>query len=900
MTPLRRFAARLAALFGTRASDARLAEEIAEHIALATDDNIARGMAPQEARLAALRSFGGVARTTEIYRETRGFAALDTLRQDVRYALRSYRNTPAFPVVALVTLTLAIGANATIVSLLNALVFRDLPVRDPAGLVQLTTTTRTSPQSFLTYRMLQAVARDEQVFSAVMGWWGLAGLHVETDDEITTALVAGATGNLFDEIGTRAVAGRLLVPSDMTLDPPSMSPVAVVGHTFWLRHFHGDRGVVGRTVRIDTHPFTIVGVAPAGFTGFGIAAEPDLIVPLPATPLINGGRPVESLLASASLSYQTVGRLNPGVTLEQARAHLTALWPTIRESAVPAEYVGARRTDFLATQLWVTSAAKGNEAPLRRQFTRPLAVVLGIAALILLIACVNLASLMLSRAAARSHEIGVRLALGASRWRLARQMLTEGVLLSIAGGACGILFAAWTCRALGTLIFEEWIGTIAFDPRPDARVIAVTFAAAALVGVIFSVVPAWRATRRSAADALQQSTRTASATGRTGRLLVATQVALSLVLLATAGVLVRSLGAVRAIASGIERTDDVYVAYTWGRPGGFDGVDNDVYYPNLLRRVAELPGVRGVSASLYKPGTSGTLRELVAAGGETAILERGISSDRTPVAPGFFDAVGIRLVSGRDFAWSDRSQAPRVAILSQSLARRLFAGRDPIGQRIHIGLQPDRPDAEVIGIAADARLYNVKNPDLVAVYTPALQDPQANYKCLVIRGGSVGFQDVKRAVESLGRENLFRMVTLRYISERALLQERLTAMFSTFFSALALLLAAIGVYGLMAYTVEQRRREIGIRVALGADARRVMTGIVRDGVSVTLAGAAVGFAAALASVQLVKTLLYGIAPHDPITLIAAPLSLLLIAALACAIPALRAARVDPIVALRAE
>jgi putative ABC transport system permease protein len=899
MTALRILGARLASLFGTRASDARIDEEIAAHIALATEDNIARGMAPDQARLAALRSFGGVMRTTEAWREARGFAGLDNLRQDVRYALRSYGKTPAFTFVALTTLTLAIGANTAIVSLLNALVLRDLPVRDPGSLVQVTTSTRTSPDSLLSYPMLQRLARDQQVFSSLMAWWGFAGLNVDTGRELTTGLVSAATGNLFDELGVRPAAGRLLEPGDMTLDPPAAQRVVVVGHTFWQQHFHGDPGAVGRTIRIETVPFTIVGVAPPGFTAFGLTAEPDFTVPLPARPLLNG-RPVASLTSSATLSYLAVGRLKPAISLDQARAQLMTIWPAVRESALPPDYTGARRDDLLATRLAVASAATGNETSLRHRFTRPLVVVLGISTLVLVIACVNLASLMLSRAAARSHEMGVRLALGAGRWRLARQMLTEGVLLAIAGGAAGILAASWTCRALTSFIFEESRATIAFDARPDGRVMAATIATATLVGIVFSVVPAVRATRRSPAEALQQSARTGTATGRTGRLLVATQIALSLVLLAMAGVLVRSLGTVRAIQSGIERTDDVFIAYPWGRAGGFDGVDNDAYYPDLLRRVAALPGVRRVSASLLNPGTGGAYSELVAPGGESAMLERGVLSQRTPVSPGFFDAVGIQLVQGRDFAWSDRSRSARVAILSESLAKRLFADRAAIGQRVRIGLQPDVPALEVVGVAADARLYNVKNANVLAIYTAAVQDPQANYKCLVIRGTAVSLGDVKRAVESLGRENMDHMVTLRYISERALLQDRLTAMFSTFFGALALLLAAIGVYGLMSYTVEQRRREIGVRVALGADARRVMTEVVRDGVSVTFAGAAAGFAAALAAVQLVKSLLFGVAPHDPVTLAVAPLSLLLIALIACAIPARRAARVDPMIALRAE
>ena len=900
MTAIRVLLARLASLADRGRADARLREEIEEHLALATDEHIARGMTPEEARLAARRSFGGVMQATEAHRDARSFAWFDALRQDVRYALRGYRKTPAFTAVALVTLTLAIGANAAIFSLLNALVLRDLPVRDPASLVQLTTSTRSSQEAGLSYSMLRTIAREQRVFSSVIAWWGFAGLNVDTGGELTTGMVTAATGNMYDELGLRPAAGRLLEPADMTLDPASANGVVVLGYSFWRRHFNGDPAIAGRTVRIENVPFTIVGVAPAGFTAFGLTSEPDLTVPLTARPLLNG-RPIPSIATSPALSYLVVGRLKPGVTLEQARAHLTTLWPAVREAALPPDYTGARRADFLATRLSVASGAKGSETSLRDRFTQPLLVVLGIAALVLVIACVNLASLLLSRAAARSREAAIRLALGASRWRLARQMLTEGVLLSIAGGACGILAAGWVCRALTALIFEEYLSTVLFDGRPDARVIAATAATATLTGVVFSAVPAWRATRRSVAESVSASSRTSTASGSIGRWLVAAQIALSLVLLAAAGVLVRSLGAARSVQSGIERSDDVLVAYPWGRAGGFDGVDNDTYYPDLLRRVAAVPGVGRVSASLLKPGTGGAYLDLVAPAAETAILERGAPSQRTPVAPAFFDAVGIPIVKGRDFTWRDNSRAGRVAILSESLARRLFGERDPIGQRVNVGLQPERRDVEVIGVAADARLYSVKSPNLLAVYTAALQDPQANFKCLVIRAaGLVSPRDLKRAVESFGRENLDRMVTLRYITERALLQERLTAMCSTFFGALALLLAAIGVYGLMSYAVAQRQREIGIRVALGAAAPRVMAEILRDGLAVAGTGAAIGFAAALGAVQLVRSLLFGVTPYDPTTLAAAPLSLIVIAALACVVPARRAARVDPMIVLRAE
>ena len=376
--------------------------------------------------------------------------------------------------------------------------------------------------------------------------------------------------------------------------------------------------------------------------------------------------------------------------------------------------------------------------------------------------------------------------------------------------------------------------------------------------------------------------------------------ALSLVLLTTAGVLIRSLSELRAVKTGIERSDDVVVAYPReAHPGAYDKLDNDAYYPQVLRRIEALPGVKRASVSLLKPGTGGGSRDTVVRLGDIQEAA-GVAATRSPVAPGFFAAVGIPVVNGRDFEWRDNSRGLRVTILSQSLARRLFGDADAVGQRVRVGLDPSRAALEVIGVVADARLYDLKSPDVFAAYTPALQDQDASFKCFVIRGDNLSFASLKEAVESLGREQVGNIVTLQYITDRSLLLERLTALMSSFFGSLVLLLAGVGLFGLMSYAVAQRRREIGIRMALGADRRRVVRDVVRDGLTVTLAGLAVGVVAALAAVRVVSTLLFGVTPQDPLTLAGAAASLIAIAILACAVPASRAARVDPVIALRGE
>jgi predicted permease len=901
VTALRVLLSRVASLFRKSSLDDRLRDELDGHIEMATADYIARGIAADVAKERAIRDFGGVLRTTETYREARGFATLDAIWQDVRYTIRSCRKTPVFAAVAIASLTLAIGSNTAIFSLLYALALRDLPVRDPGSLVTLTTVTHESAEGRFTFRTFVELQRQQQVFSAVVGVWGNAVLNVEAGGTPTRASLWAATDNVYQELGVRPVLGRLLQAGDMTLDPPAATPVTVVSEIFWRRYFRGDPSAVGQTIRIEGVPFTVIGVVPAGFTGVGLVAEPDLTLPVTATPLVFG-RTVASQASSGSPALRIIGRLKPGVSISQARAQLAVLWPAIRSESMPVGYVGERRDEFLSQGLAVASAAKGIEFGLRSRFTRPLVIVMSIAALILLIACVNLASLMLSRSAARSHEIAVRLALGAGPWRIARQTLTEGVLLSLAGAVGGILLAFWTCHALTAAIFEEYTIGVSFNGAPDSVVLAAATGTAVLVGLLFSVVPAWRSARQSSNDALQKSTRTVTGSGAAGRWLVSAQVALSLVLVTNAGLLVRSLFEVRGVDSGIQRTDDVLVAYPHpDHPGAYKGVNNDSYYPELIARIGRLPGVTTVSASLLKPGDSGGgFIELAAPVGEASIATRGVEAIRSPVAPAFFEAIGISLVAGRDLTWNDNSAARRVTVVSQSLASRLFGDQNAVGQRLRLGLETDRQDLEIVGVVADAKLYGLKSNNLYAAYTAALQDSFVDGKCFVLRGKGVSVQAVSQAVLSLGRESVSSMVTLRYITDRSLLQDRLTALFSGLFAALALLLAAVGLYGLMSYTVAQKEREIGIRMALGADSRLVVAQIVRDGLSVTVVGVTIGFVAALASVQSVKSLLFGVTAYDPLTLLISPVTLLIVAVIACALPAARAARVDPMVALRSD
>lgn len=895
---MRTWLSRLTEILFRHSREDRLSEEIQAHLDLMADDYVAQGMSPADARFAARKAFGGVDQVKERYRDQRGLPQVESILQDLRHALRGLRRTPTFTFVSIVTLVLAIGANAGIASLLNALLLRELPVRDPETLVQVESKLPNGEDRPLTYELFRQLSERQQVFSAVMGWSGASVRDVDIDGAIASAAVFGMTGNVFSDLGVQPALGRLLVDSDMSLAPPSAERVAVVGYRFWQRYLHSDPEAIGRTVRIEGVALTVVGVAPPGYTGLRLTIEPDITIPLAALPLLNN-RTVESIATRPTQWIRMAGRLEPGIPLTQARAHIEALWPAIRDVATPTDVTPAEREQHAALRVEVSSLSRGTEPQLRAQFTQPLLIVLGIAALVLAIACVNLASLSLSRAVARTQEIATRLALGATRWRVCRQLLVEGMILSTVGAGGGVVAAWWASKMVAVVILADLVIPTSFDPTPDSRVIAITVATAYIVGGLFSLAPCWWVVRQQANHTLRVDGRTVASGGRVGRLLVAAQTALAIILVVHAGLLIRTLQQVRSVETGLQE-GDVYVAYTRAVVGGYDDVDNDAYYPELVERLRRVPGVEYASVSLLKPGSGNVTSEVAPAGSPEVALAT-IRATRSVVAPDFLRALGVSLREGRDFSWQDHSRSRPVAMVSQSLAARLYAGRSAVGERIRIGSQARLQDVEIVGVATDSRAYDPKVAGLEAVYLPALQDTlSASYKCLVIRGRDIAFADLERAVSSLGREYVSSTESFTYIVGRTLLRERLTAALATFFGMLAIVLSAIGIYGLMSYTVNQRRREAGIRLALGEAPSQLVARVLRSALGVSALGILVGLGVSLATVNLARSLLFGIAPRDPISFAFAGVAMAVVAIAAAAIPALRMANVDPVTALREQ
>jgi predicted permease len=839
-----------------------------------------------------------VSATQEEGRKVSHWPSFDDVFMDVRYGVRVLRKNPGFAIVAITSLALAIGANTAIFSLLNGLVLRALPVPHPEQLVRFGAQSGDEPFVALSLPLFEQISNDQKVFSSTFGWWG---------DNLSTVEIKGApsrndiwavTGNFYSELGGTPALGRLIGPEDDDLKAASPTPVAVLAYSFWQRHYGGDRAVIGKILKIEGAAFTVIGVTRPEFTGVSADRPPEITIPLTAEPLLGGDSDVQKHLRRAdAFLLEAAGRLNPDVRFEEAQAQLESIWPAVRDSLTPPNLAPPERSRFLGLHMKVEPGEKGASA-LRKQFSKPLYVLLAISGLVLLVACVNLATLMLSRAAARSHEIAVRIALGASRARLVGQTLTESILLSSAGTLAGFFLAYWWSRALADFILGQFFNAPAqLNLAPDLRVLVSTATVGVLTGVLFGIAPAWRATREDPNFALQKNAQKFSrSTGRLGKGLIVTQVALSLVLLAAAGLFIRSLKKLRTIEPGYQ-AQGVLDASLYPKPGGYKNLDWVNYYQELTARVSRLPGVESAGIAKISLGWRAWKENIQV----SEATDAGAKVDFALVMPGFFHTVGIYPQRGRIFTWRDDDRAPRVAVVSQSLAKKLFAAREAIGQRLQITTEPTWQKVEIVGVVSDASLYNIREHASPTVYVPSTQYGEImGWSQLMLRTNAapaVMANAVRQTVDSLGHEYVAKTHMVMETIDRSILRERLFAILSAFFGGLALLLAGIGLFGLMAYNVTRRTQEIGVRITLGAARSDVLSMVLRETLGLTSIGIAIGLACALAASQLVANMLYGVSAQDPVTLAAVSVALTTVAAVAGWIPARRAMRVDPMVAL---
>jgi len=834
-------------------------------------------------------------------RQGRRWTFLDDLFMDVRYGARVLRKNRAFAIVGISSLALAIGANTAIFSLLNGLALRALPIPHPEQLVRFGA--QSGDESFvaLSLPLFDQMTSGQKVFTSTFGWFGDRLATVEINGALFRNNIWAVTGNFYSELGGTPEFGRLIGPADDDLKAAAPTPVAVLAYDFWRRHFAGDRAVIGKTLKIEGVAFTVIGVTRQGFTGISAERPPEITIPFTAEPLLSSDSDAQKYLRRAdAFMLEAAGRRKPEVRFEEARAQLESLWPAIRDGLLPANLGPTERARFLGLHLKVEPGERGASV-LRGQFTKPLYVLLAISGLVLLVACVNLATLMLSRAAARSQEVAVRIALGASPTRLVRQTLTESVMLSAAGTLAGFFLAYWWSRSLADFILSQFFNAPAqLNLAPDMRVLAVTAAVAILTGVLFGLAPAWRTTRADPNVSLQRNANRFSAgTGRLGKVLIVTQVALSLVLLTAAGLFLRTLRQLRNIEPGYQ-AQGVLDASLYPKPGGYKNLDWLNYYRELTARVSRLPGVESAGIVKMSLGWRAWKEQVRASESSDA----GVKADFSLVMPGFFPTVAIYPQQGRIFDWRDDDRAPRVAVVSQSLAKRLFAGREAIGQRLEITTEPQWQKVEIVGIVSDASLYDIREHAPPTLYVPATQyGAYMGWSQMMLRtrtAPAAAANEVRQTVESLGHEYVAKTHMIVETIDRSILRERIFAILSVFFGVLALLLAGIGLYGLMAYNVARRTQEIGVRIALGAARRAVLSMILRETLGLTSAGIAIGLVWALTTSHLIANMLFGVAPQDPVTLTAVAIVLVSVAAVAGWIPARRATHVDPMVALRYE
>jgi macrolide transport system ATP-binding/permease protein len=817
------------------------------------------------------------------------------LLQDLRYALRQLWKSPGFTLVTVFTLALGIGANTTIFSLFNALVLRPIPVKDPARIVNVYRTVEGDARyGLFSYPEYLDYRDHNTVFSGLVAFAG-ARMALTRGSEKTVGGGAVETlqallvsGNYFSVLGVGAMPGRTFaVEEDQT---PNSHPVVVVSHDLWQRRFGGDPNLVGRTLTLNSISYTVVGIAPKDFAGT-VPDPPDLWVPMMMQANV---RPGANLLEDRDyMSLQVMGRLKPGIRREQAQAEMALL---AREFAQP-------KTDR-NHRVSVTLTRGELLTPQEFDDVLPLAVLLMVAVgLILLIVCANVANLLLARGAGRQKEIAIRLSLGATRGRLVRQLLTESILLALAGGVGGLILALWTADLLLALVHPPGLHRIALDVNPDLRVFGFTLLLSAMAGFVCGLMPALRSSKQDLGAAVKEESKAfgqrVSKSGLGGALVVS-QVAVSLFLLVAAGLLVRALQKAQTVAPGFEMRN-VHVVSPDFHLRGYDSARAGEFQRELTKRLEAIPGVKSVGLARTAPlGSSFAITRLAIQGREPAPGSRPPTVNFNTVSPGYFEALRIPIVRGRNFSPQDLAEEARVAVVSESLARRYWPGEDPIGKRFNGG--GASAYREVIGVAKDIRnvyLWTSVEPYL---YLPPSRADSADMQFFVRTEGSAAplMGAVLESVRAIDRSL---QVSTQPLDENLALwiwPSQMGALLSGALGFLALLLASAGIYAVMAYAVTQRTREIGIRMALGSQNRDVLGLLLREGMRRVGVGVAIGLLASIGGSRLLSRFLYGLSSLDGLAFAAVSVLLAAVALLACWIPARRALRVDPMIALRYE
>lgn len=897
----------LGRLLGKRALDRDLDRELQAHLALLTDDLMRSGLPREEANRRARITLGGVEQVKEASRDARGTRFIEDWWQDTRYALRALRRSPGFSAAAILTLAVGIGANTAVWSVLDALVLRALPVEKSDELYALH---RGEPSdedpyylfSFLRMGRFQGVLPDSVRIGAMSS---IARLYVTADGPAQPVEAQLVSGNWFQVLGVGAARGRVLGPGDD--GDLGAHPVAVLSDAYWARQFGRSPAAVGSTIRLNGAPLTVVGVAEPEFGGLTVGLPVDLWVPLVMQEQVRfsgnaGNDDADSekpWLPQDGISWLTLVSRVPAGMRSQVEARLANQYRAeVAEETVEAD--SATRAHRLRDQLALEPLAKGF-SPLRSQFGHPLKVLLGGVGLVLLIACANLASLLLARSASKSQEVAVRVSLGARPGRLLRQVLTESLTLALLGGLASLVVAWWGGTAL--LRAASATGTrIPIALALDLRLLAFAFLLTLITGLLFGLAPGLRAARTAPFGSFKTGGRVAERSLHRlplGRLLVMAQIALSLVLIAGAGLFVRTLRNYLEIDTGFAR-ESVVEARIDTRSAGYAPEQLPAFYQRLQEAVAAVPGVRSVGLTMYGLAGGAARTSGFQVPGQTRPPDWDWSAQENFVTAGYFATVGIVLLRGREFSAADVVGGPKVAVVSQAMAKHFFGTEDVLGKRFGYG----DPEFEIVGVVRDARVNGLKQAPRRLVFRPLSQEPGEYIQSIEARVAGLPAdvaRPIRAAIAAVDPNLPVReVVGVSDLMERGLSRELLLARLAGVFSGLALLLAAIGLYGVVAYSVSQRTNEMGIRLALGAGPSRVWRMVLRDSLGMVAVGLGLGVALWVPLQGLVRGLVYGLSPRDPLTLLFAVAVLAAVGVMAASLPAWRAARVDPARALRGE
>jgi putative ABC transport system permease protein len=885
--------------------DDEAAREIASYIAIETDDNIARGMSPQAAHDAAVRKFGNATKVREEIYWMNTVRPIDTLWQDLKYAARLLKRDKGFAIAAILSLALGIGANTAIFQLLDTVRLRTLPVEDPQQLVVVhfprgskLSGRFSSRQPFMTSAQVDELRKQplDDVFSGMFAW-SSSQLNTATGGEVRNAEVLWLDGGAFDVLGVQPALGRLIAEPDDRAG--CGSPPAVLSYAYWQRAFGGSASAIGHTVRLDGRQFDIVGVTARDFFGVEVGRRFDVAIPLCADALLPSSQ--GRMQSRGNFWLAVVARLQSGRTVQNATDRLIAVSPAVMAATIPDGYTTEGQQNYKDNKLNARAAGSGL-SDLREEFAQPLFVLLAATGLVLLIACANLANLLLARATARQREIAIRLAIGASRRRIVGQLLIESVLLAVIGTALGIVVAG----ALTDVLIAQLAGgsgALFLDLSWNMSVFAFTAGVAAAACLLFGLAPALQATSLAPVTALKAGGRGISeARGRFGlrKALVVAQVALSLVLLIGALLFGRTLYNVLTIDAGFDQqVIEVELSHPALQPQ--DPVQLQIVREDLRERIAAAPGIADAVLVNNAPLTGRWRNEYVFAEGKA---EKAIANFST-VGPNYFAALSVPILKGRAFSDGDTLTAAPVAVVSETFARRFFADRDPIGSRIWIEPGAGTPitKIEVVGISRDTKYGDIRDEFDAVVHLPMAQNTDSRIVRMFVkpRGRVDGVMaSITREVGRVNPEISVEMRAIGQVVRDGLVRERLMAALSAAFGLLAALLAAVGIYGVMSYTVTRRSNEIGIRLAMGASRGGVVRSVVLEAVWLVGAGLAIGTVMGLGAARAASALLFGLKPGDPTTMVSAIAVLAAIGLVASYLPARRASRVDPMNVLRQE